>query len=133
MRTSILVAAAVAAGAVAACTPRVSSTPPTVSYRVIGSDVSQANANAINYCQRYGTGARMTSFTNGTATYACTGAATAAVQPAPYPTTVAPAPTSSAPVTPVPNQTVQCADFFHQDRPGGSDYHGPPVPGCPQR
>lgn len=27
----------------------------------------------------------------------------------------------------------QCADFFHQDRPGGSDYHGPPVAGCPQR
>ncbi len=26
---------------------------------------------------------------------------------------------------------VQCADFFHQSRPGGSDYHGPPVPGCP--
>jgi len=25
---------------------------------------------------------------------------------------------------------VQCADIFHQDRPGGSDYHGPPVPGC---
>jgi hypothetical protein len=28
---------------------------------------------------------------------------------------------------------VQCADFFHQARPGGSDYHGPPVPGCPAR
>ena len=25
----------------------------------------------------------------------------------------------------------KCADFFHQDRPGGSDYHGPPVAGCP--
>lgn len=25
---------------------------------------------------------------------------------------------------------VKCADFFHQDRPGGSDYKGPPVPGC---
>ena len=23
-----------------------------------------------------------------------------------------------------------CADFLHQDRPGGSDYHGPPVAGC---
>ncbi|HZS83960.1 MAG TPA: hypothetical protein VFA50_13880 [Stellaceae bacterium] len=31
-------------------------------------------------------------------------------------------------VAPVP-----CADFLHQDRPGGSDYHGPPVPGCPAR
>jgi hypothetical protein len=28
---------------------------------------------------------------------------------------------------------VQCADFLHQARPGGSDYHGPPVPGCPAR
>jgi len=26
---------------------------------------------------------------------------------------------------------VPCADFLHRDRPGGSDYHGPPVPGCP--
>jgi hypothetical protein len=25
---------------------------------------------------------------------------------------------------------VRCADVFHQDRPGGSDYHGPRVRGC---
>ncbi len=25
---------------------------------------------------------------------------------------------------------VECATFLHQDRPGGSDYNGPPVPGC---
>lgn len=25
----------------------------------------------------------------------------------------------------------QCADALHQNRPGGSDYHGPPVAGCP--
>jgi hypothetical protein len=25
----------------------------------------------------------------------------------------------------------RCADPLHQNRPGGSDYHGPPVPGCP--
>ena len=29
-----------------------------------------------------------------------------------------------------PAAPAQCADFFHQDRPGGSDYNGPPVPGC---
>ena len=29
-----------------------------------------------------------------------------------------------------PAGTVQCADTLHQDRPGGSDYHGKPVPGC---
>lgn len=28
---------------------------------------------------------------------------------------------------------VACADSLHQDRPGGTDYHGPPVPGCPRR
>ncbi len=28
---------------------------------------------------------------------------------------------------------VLCADTLHQDRPGGSDYHGPPVAGCPRR
>ncbi len=33
---------------------------------------------------------------------------------------------AAAPEPPVP-----CADWLHQDRPGGSDYHGPPVPGCP--
>ena len=27
-------------------------------------------------------------------------------------------------------RVVQCADFLHQDRPGGTDYHGPYVPGC---
>ena len=25
---------------------------------------------------------------------------------------------------------VQCADAMHQNRPGGTDYHGPPVAGC---
>ena len=28
---------------------------------------------------------------------------------------------------------VQCADALHQSRPGGTDYHGPPVAGCPRR
>jgi peptidoglycan hydrolase-like protein with peptidoglycan-binding domain len=38
-------------------------------------------------------------------------------------------PTSyGAPIPPA--QPVQCADFLHQGRPGGSDYNGPPVPGC---
>lgn len=26
---------------------------------------------------------------------------------------------------------VVCADAMHQNRPGGTDYHGPAVPGCP--
>ncbi len=40
-------------------------------------------------------------------------------------------PTQAVPVAPV--QAVQCADFLHQSRPGGTDYSGPPVPGCPSR
>ena len=27
-------------------------------------------------------------------------------------------------------RTVQCADLLHQNRPGGTDYRGPPVPAC---
>jgi hypothetical protein len=27
---------------------------------------------------------------------------------------------------------VACADWLHQNRPGGTDYHGPPVSGCRQ-
>jgi hypothetical protein len=29
-----------------------------------------------------------------------------------------------------PPAVVRCADPLHQNRPGGSDYKGPPVPGC---
>ena len=32
-----------------------------------------------------------------------------------------------------PRRRVACADTLHQDRPGGTDYHGPAVPGCPRR
>ncbi len=28
---------------------------------------------------------------------------------------------------------VLCADSLHQNRPGGTDYHGPAVAGCPRR
>jgi hypothetical protein len=27
---------------------------------------------------------------------------------------------------------VRCADMLHQSRPGGTDYRGPPVAGCPR-
>ena len=30
-----------------------------------------------------------------------------------------------------PRHTIRCADALHQDRPGGSDYRGPPVAACP--
>src|SRR5262249_48706596 len=59
---------------------------------------------------------------------------TAPATPAPAsaaPATPAPAP--AAPPKPAPTRPVECADWLHQDRPGGSDYHGPPVAGCPRR
>jgi hypothetical protein len=31
---------------------------------------------------------------------------------------------------PTRHRHVQCADALHQNRPGGTDYHGPAVPGC---
>lgn len=31
------------------------------------------------------------------------------------------------------HRRVLCADPMHQNRPGGTDYHGPAVPGCPRR
>ncbi len=37
-----------------------------------------------------------------------------------------PAPPPAAPVV------IRCADALHQNRPGGSDYKGPPVPECPR-
>lgn len=30
------------------------------------------------------------------------------------------------------HRRVLCADAMHQDRPGGTDYHGPAVSGCPR-
>jgi hypothetical protein len=31
------------------------------------------------------------------------------------------------------HRRVLCADALHQNRPGGTDYHGPAVPGCTRR
>jgi hypothetical protein len=31
------------------------------------------------------------------------------------------------------HRRILCADAMHQNRPGGTDYHGPAVPGCPKR
>ena len=33
---------------------------------------------------------------------------------------------------PTHHHHVVCADALHQNRPGGSDYHGPAVAGCPR-
>ncbi len=136
MRASIAVSAAALAGLLAACSgQQVSSTPPTVSYRVNGSNVADANAKAAQYCQRYGSTAYLQGVANGTATYSCGRATGSASTPVYTGTAQAPVvgSTTATPVNPAPAVTTQCADMLHQDRPGGTDYVGPPVPGCPQR
>jgi hypothetical protein len=113
-------------GLLAACAnePReVNATAPSVTYQVTGNDLSSSNASAARYCQQYGAAPRLQSVQpNGSgsvAVYVCQGAASSNTSPAPYyGSSVAPA--------------VQCADLFHQDRPGGSNYSGPPVVGCAQ-
>ena len=128
MRSSLLALAAV--GVLAACTSQpdaVSSSPPTVSYRLTGNDTSSTNAQAADYCRQYGMAPQyqgmQASGTENIARYSCVASAGSApyggyAQPGSY---VQPAP------------AVKCADWLHQSRPGGSSYKGPPVPGCPQR
>lgn len=139
----------VALGVLSACGgsgPRqVSSAPPTVAYRVPGNDVSQANMTAAEYCRQYGMGARLQTVqrqgSESVAHYACAGTPVGSAAPGytanpTYAVPVAPQ-ASAAPagsqVYVAPAEPVKCADFFHQDRPGGTDYYGPPVPGCPQQ
>ena len=128
MRIAIVLLAGL--GALAACSEaehnEVSSTPPvapTVSYRVPGTDISQANASAALYCQRYGASPTYRGLqempTGNVATYSCDGPP------------VATSGSTVAPPAPYAAPGQQCADALHQDLPGGSDYYGPPVAGCP--
>ena len=114
-------------------------------------------ASAAAYCQRYGMVAQLQGVqppnAGNTAFYNCVSAAPAAYGSVPYGTTTqvyqsqtypAPAYQPPGPVygsAPVYNNgatynggwaapAVLCADPLHQDRPGGTDYRGPPVPGC---
>jgi hypothetical protein len=124
----------------------VSQSAPSVTYRVTANnDVTQANANAARYCQQYNAGAQLQSIQAGpsgnVAIYSCSGApgavagsiaapayAPGSAQPGYPPSGYAPQPGYGATLPPV-----QCADPLHQDRPGGTDYYGPPVPECPPR
>src|SRR3981189_807365 len=111
----------------------VAAAPPSVSYQVYGNDVAQANAQADGYCQQYGMYANLQGVQpnggQGAAPYVCGGGAGRRAPPAPTPTPyTAAAPYNNAPM---PGQVVRCADPLHQGLPGGTDYHGPPVPGCP--
>jgi hypothetical protein len=132
MRAAVpLVAACALVGGCAAGPEPVNSTPPSVSYQVPGNNVAATNAQAQNYCTQYGHAAQFRGVQPGNlAVYTCDGVAvsnTAAPPPGyGYGSTVPPAdPYAVAPT--------QCADALHQDRPGGTDYHGPPVAGCPYR
>jgi hypothetical protein len=131
-RAIVLIAGLAGLAACVPDTPQVSAATPTVSYRVAGTDISQANISAAQYCGRYGAtaqyqGLQATSSGN-VALYSCGGAPVAtsgSSVPPPYSAPYAP---SYAPPPPV----VRCADKFHQSLPGGTDYVGPPVAGCPQ-
>jgi hypothetical protein len=105
---------------------RVSASPPTVFYRVDGSDTTRTHAQAAEYCQQYGMSPRYqgtrASGGENVAQYSCVASAGA-----PYGTTAP----HYGQTQPPPG--VKCADWLHQSRPGGSNYKGPPVPGCPQQ
>lgn len=122
-----LVTAACAALAACGGAPQtVSASPPSVSYRVPNNDAAATSAEAQNYCAQYGRAAQY----RGTeaapegevAVYTCDGAPQGTVG-----STVPPAEGSSVAL----GVATPCADALHQDRPGGADYHGPPVAGCP--
>jgi hypothetical protein len=113
--------------------PPVGASAPTVAYPVYGSDYSRTNIEASRYCRGYGTEAQYQSTqpsgSGPVAVYTCTGPRVASAGPAPIP----PAPYTSAPYPPpayAPPDEQLCADPLHQNRPGGSDYRGPPVAGC---
>src|ERR1700675_334022 len=116
-----------ALGSLACCayqqTREVIATPPTVSYHVFGNDISQANAQADRYCQQYGMFSNLQSLQpNGSqslASYSCSGTRVGSAAAPPYGNNAAPV------------ATIRCADPMHQDLPGGTDYRGPPVYGCP--
>ncbi len=136
MRATLMYFAAfgLLAGCADQTTPQtVAATPPSVSYQIYGNDVAQANAQADGYCQQYGTYANLQSVQpNGAqsvATYVCNGSRVSSAAP-PY--NAPPQPyTATAPYTSASGSAVRCADAMHQNLPGGTDYHGPPVYGCP--
>ena len=147
MRIALICAAFTAAGALAGCaettSQQVAASPPTVSYRVAGSSLAQANADAGRYCSQYGMAARLNGTqpdgSNAVANYSCVSGSAGAVYGSadyvPYAASASTYPPSyvSQPVynPPIYGSSMQCADMLHQNRPGGSDYYGPPVPGCP--
>lgn len=148
MRKAAFIATLAALGAVAGCSEtsqQVAATQPTVAYQVTGSNLAQANADAGRYCSQFGMAARLYNTQpradGQIASYDCVAGSAGAVYgsdgttpaAAYQPYTSGPVGTPITPAAPVYAPTaVSCADFLHQARPGGSDYQGPPVAGCPQ-
>lgn len=138
MRHFVLISSLAAAGALAACggssPQRVSASPPMVSYQVSSAGLGDAGAKATMYCQQYNSGAQLVRYADGVALFECNGAIAASGTPT-TPGLTAPAPVATAPLG-APGYAppaVQCADAMHQSRPGGTDYNGPPIAGCPQQ
>ncbi len=105
-----------AAGLLTACGPSTTTrqvgstppvvTPPTVTYQVIGTDLTEANANAIAFCRQYGMGALSQGVTvrgsDNLATYSCSGQiAVGAMATVPAPMVVAPAQPGTIVVAPM--------------------------------
>ncbi|HEX9462270.1 MAG TPA: hypothetical protein VGB82_06685 [Alphaproteobacteria bacterium] len=80
-RRFIALSAVTMLAALAAC----STAQPTIAYRIVGGDVTEANATnirALQYCQQeYRRGARLRSYSGNTAIYTCSGPATVAAVP----------------------------------------------------
>ncbi len=141
MRATVTLLAAL--GSLAACATQtppqaVATSPPSVSYEFYGNDLAQANGQADVYCQQYGQYANLQGVQpNGSrslATYTCGGSRVS--NAAPYyggavSGSAPPPPYSAAVPYNGPAAVVRCADPLHQDLPGGTDYRGPPVSGCP--
>jgi hypothetical protein len=131
---TIALVAGLAACASDAPPRQVASMPPSVSYQVTGSDVGEASERAAAYCGQFNAVATMQNLQpNGgqsVVTYSCVAANNAAPYPGPV-AGAAPYPYADGGVAGGTVPVVRCADPFHQNLPGGSDYHGPTVPGCP--
>jgi hypothetical protein len=130
MRAAIpLLAVAMLVGCSTAPPQPVSATAPTISFRVTDNNMAQADASAGRYCQQYGMAGRLDTVqadgAGRVATYTCGSATVAQPGYVAQPAYVGSG-SSTAPVV------VQCADALHPDRPGGPQYYGPAVPGCPR-
>ncbi|MGH7090760.1 MAG: hypothetical protein ACREFQ_17830, partial [Stellaceae bacterium] len=140
MRHAYLVVAGLASLAtLAGCTyaerNQVSANPPTVSYRVAGNDISQANVSAQQYCQRYSQGAVYEGLqatpSGNVAVYSCSGPMAPAMSGTSVPPKNYYAQPGQVPPPPYGEPQIQCATPLHQNQPGGTDYVGPPATGCP--